>query len=260
MSEVFGAAYAQQYDLLYHDKDYDAEVELLEQIFREYALPKACRVLDLGSGTGQHAVRLARRGHDVTGVDRSAAMLSIARTRAAELLDPPIFPPRFVEGDVTAVRLDGARFDAAVMMFAVLGYQTSTEAVLAALETVRVHVRAGGVFVCDVWYGPAVLLQRPSDQTKVVPAPDGEVSRSVHTTLDVEAHCADVHYQMQRLREDIVVAETRETHRVRFFFPQELAVLFQTAGMELVQLRAFGAESAPASDSTWNVLAVGRMV
>lgn len=258
MSEVFGAAYAQEYDLLYQDKDYDAEVELLEQIFREYALPRACRVLDLGCGTGQHAVRLARRGHDVTGVDRSSAMLSIARVCAAEILDPPISPPRFIEGDVTTVRLGGAPFDAALMMFAVLGYQTSVEAVRAALETVRVHVREGAVFVCDVWYGPAVLLQRPTDRTKVVHAADGHVSRSVHTTLDLEAQCADVHYRMRRLRDDIVVAETRETHRVRFFFPQELALLFERAGMELVQLRAFGAESAPASDSTWNVLAVGR--
>lgn len=41
------------------------------------------RVLDLGCGTGRHAVALARRGCHVTGVDISAGMLDEARRTAA---------------------------------------------------------------------------------------------------------------------------------------------------------------------------------
>ena len=76
MSDTFGAAYAQQYDLLYQDKDYDAEVALLERLFHAHDL-EGMAVLDLGCGTGQHAIRLAQRGYDVTGVDRSPEMLRI---------------------------------------------------------------------------------------------------------------------------------------------------------------------------------------
>ncbi len=41
------------------------------------------RVLDLGCGTGSLAVLLAAAGHEVSGVDRSARMLDVARAKAA---------------------------------------------------------------------------------------------------------------------------------------------------------------------------------
>jgi ubiquinone/menaquinone biosynthesis C-methylase UbiE len=40
-------------------------------------------VADLGCGPGAHALALARRGYDVTGVDGSPRMIQAARTRAA---------------------------------------------------------------------------------------------------------------------------------------------------------------------------------
>ncbi|MEO7457593.1 MAG: class I SAM-dependent methyltransferase [Gemmatimonadaceae bacterium] len=257
MSDTFGAAYAQQYDLLYQDKDYDAEVALLEQLFTRHTLG-GNTIVDFGCGTGQHALRLARRGFAVTGVDRSPEMLRIARVKAEQSLDETAPQPSFVEGDVTSVRLGGESFDAALMMFAVLGYQVTNDAVRSALLTVRAHLRPGSLFVCDIWYGPAVLHVRPSERTKVVDAPDGQVIRSVRTSLDSFAHRADVSYRVWRLRGKEVVAEMSETHQMRFFFPQELALLFEAAGMELLELRAFGSADALPTEETWNVLAVGR--
>jgi SAM-dependent methyltransferase len=58
------------------------------------------RALDLGCGSGGHAVALAARGWDVTGVDQIGRALKRARKRAAE----QSVNVRFVQGDVT--RLD----------------------------------------------------------------------------------------------------------------------------------------------------------
>lgn len=46
------------------------------------ALKPPARVLDLCCGPGRHALELARRGFEVTGVDRTQAYLDEARRRA----------------------------------------------------------------------------------------------------------------------------------------------------------------------------------
>jgi len=75
VSEVFGREYASVYDALYRNKDYEGEVDLIERILAEHGASGPRRLLDLGCGTGNHALPLARRGHTVLGVDRSASML-----------------------------------------------------------------------------------------------------------------------------------------------------------------------------------------
>ncbi len=104
-----------------------------------------------------------------------------------------------------------------------------------------------------------MLTIRPESRTKVVEVADGQVIRTVTTSLDSFAHRADVSYRIWRLRGREVLADMTETHSMRFFFPQELALLFENAGLELLSLRAFGGEASP-SESSWNVLAVGRAV
>lgn len=41
-------------------------------------------VLDVGCGTGEHALYLAERGHDVTGIDLAPRAIELARAKAAE--------------------------------------------------------------------------------------------------------------------------------------------------------------------------------
>lgn len=53
-----------------------AEVDFL---LRELALAPQSEILDVGCGVGRHAIELARRGHNVTGIDISAGMLDEAR-------------------------------------------------------------------------------------------------------------------------------------------------------------------------------------
>ncbi|MHC4638409.1 MAG: class I SAM-dependent methyltransferase, partial [Planctomycetota bacterium] len=78
---VFGQEYSEAYDLLYRDKNYEKECDFIEEIWNKFP-GQIETVLDLGCGTGAHAVILAERGYEVTGVDRSSGMLSRARQKA----------------------------------------------------------------------------------------------------------------------------------------------------------------------------------
>ncbi len=127
---VFNQGYADQYDLLYGDKNYEAECNLLEQAFKKYG-NDVKTILDIGCGTGNHSIPLAHRGYQVTGVDLSENMLAHAREKAKSSNAPSSLA--FFQGDARAVNLN-QKFDAVLMMFAVLGYQLTNEDVLAASE------------------------------------------------------------------------------------------------------------------------------
>lgn len=252
MSEPFGAVYAGCYDALYQEKDYAAECDLIEQLFRTYGDGQIKRVLDLGCGTGNHAFPLAARGFEVIGVDRSDSMLAKARAKAPE-------HPVFYQGDIRTVDL-GRQFDAALLMFAVLGYQLDNPDVIAALRAARRHLRPGGLLLFDVWYGPAVLFQRPSERIKIIPTSVGKILRASTSELDTRRQTCTVHYHVWKFGGEQTVSETEEEHTVRYFFPLELNLFLECTGFTPVRLGAFPEFDAEPDERSWNVLGVARAV
>lgn len=255
MNEVFGSIYADAYDELYFDKDYAAECSLIERIFQTYGSGAIGSVLDLGCGTGKHAIPLAQRGYEVVGVDRSADMLAQVRRKIVNLSG--VGNLTLHQGDICSIDLQ-RHFDAALMMFAVLGYQLENADVLSALRMAHRHLRLGGLIIFDVWYGPAVLHQRPSQLVKVVPTPGGQILRIASGDLDIRRHVCTVYFRMWRLEGQRLVAETEESHQVRYFFPLELKLFLECAGYDLIRLGKFPEFDQDPDETTWNVLCVGK--
>lgn len=253
MSDVFGSTYAESYDTLYGDKDYRAECELIERILRTFGEGSVRSILDLGCGTGNHAIPLAQRGYEVTGVDRSRDMLAAARRKAGDLRLP------LLPGDVRTVDA-GRTFDAVLMMFAVLGYQTKDSDVRDALRTVRNHLRPGGLFLFDVWYAPAVLRERPTRRVKQIPTPTGRIERVATGELNPDQHLCTVHYELTAWEKDRKISETRESHVMRYFDAPELEKFLTEARLSLRKWGAFPGFDRNPDDSTWNVMGVAMAV
>lgn len=253
MNETFGSIYADAYDLLYQDKNYTAECDLIEGLLQTSGDRAVRRILDLGCGTGNHILPLAQRGYEVVGVDHSESMLARARSKAANSL----YNGRstFYQGDIRTVDLQ-QHFDAVLMMFAVLGYQLENPDALSALRTARRHLRSGGLLIFDVWYGPAVLHQRPSERVKVIPSPEGQILRVASGELDIRRHLCKVHFRVWRLAGDRLVSKTEEIHPMRYFFPLELNLFLECSGFTPVRVGAFPDFDRDPDETTWNVLGV----
>jgi 2-polyprenyl-3-methyl-5-hydroxy-6-metoxy-1,4-benzoquinol methylase len=71
--------YAEKYESESFVQGTQGEVDFIE---REIDHNKKIKILDIGCGTGRHAIELATRGYSVTGVDLSEAMLKKARENA----------------------------------------------------------------------------------------------------------------------------------------------------------------------------------
>lgn len=260
MNTVFGTGYAAVYDALYKEKDYEGECDLIERILAEHGAPGRRRILDLGCGTGSHVLPLARRGHEMTGVDRSPGMLAGAKAKAAELSLPAgVAVPGFLEGDVRSVEV-GRRFEAVLMMFAVLGYQYENADLLATLTTVRRHLEPGGIFMFDVWNGLAVLSDRPGQRLRSIKDGTRRILRTTTSRLDTERHRCHVQFGLLHLADGRVVDEQEEEHTMRFFFPLELDLALDRCGLKLETLRSFPDYAAPPDERAWNIIGVARAV
>jgi SAM-dependent methyltransferase len=73
--------YAETYDREGFTRGTSGECDFLE---KEINRDKSLKILDIGCGTGRHAIELAGRGYTVTGIDLSESQLARAAQKAAE--------------------------------------------------------------------------------------------------------------------------------------------------------------------------------
>jgi SAM-dependent methyltransferase len=248
--------YSRYYDLLYRDKDYAAEADYVTRQIRAGA-PAAASVLELGCGTGKHAELLARRGFSVHGIDRSDTMLASARARRERV--PPDIAARlaFMPGDVCLYRTDDT-FDVVISLFHVMSYQASNEGLDAMFATAASHLRPGGIFVFDFWYGPAVLTLRPAVNVKRLEDESIRVTRVAEPTLRANENIVDVAYQVWvEEKAGGRVDQLRETHTMRYLFLPELARLLQAHGFASWTAEEWMTGRPPGPD-TWGVCVTAR--
>lgn len=248
---VFAAEYAGWYDTLYRAKDYAAECAGLESLFKRRGIaPKI--IVDLGCGTGGHALLLAQRGYQVIGVDRSAAMLQTARAKA----EHAGIKVDFQQMDITCLDWRD-RFDAAIAMFAVVGYLSGDVEMEDFLARVWRSLQPGGILIFDGWHGPGVLRERPVPRLLEVPLDKDEtLLRLVDPRLDVLAQTVEIHYRLWHRRGATIIGESEERHLMRFFFPQELRGLLRHAGFTEVEIHPFLEMDQPLQESHWHFMAV----
>jgi hypothetical protein len=143
-------------------------------------------------------------------------------------------------------------------MFAVLGYQTSNEGLFATLVNARRHLAKGGLFVCDFWYGPAVLRDRPAERIKSISGEEDRIIRIARPELDAQQNVVTVSYHLLRLRGVQLVEETQELHQMRYLFQPEIEFFLSQAEMKLLQICPFMRPDEALGEETWNVAAVAK--
>ncbi|MEU4898399.1 methyltransferase domain-containing protein [Streptomyces sp. NPDC044780] len=131
--------------------------QLDEQITARFPVGQRLRVLDVGVGQGTQALRLARAGHEVTGLESDAAMLEAARTVLADEPEGIRRRVRLIEGDgrETGAHFLPGTFDV-VLCHGVLMYVPEPDPLLAGLARV---LAPGGLLSLLVRNGDALAMR-----------------------------------------------------------------------------------------------------
>ncbi|MBD2775934.1 class I SAM-dependent DNA methyltransferase [Iningainema tapete] len=252
---VFGN-YARYYDLLYQDKDYVGEAKFIVELLKLYA-PCTQSILELGCGTGTHAILLAKENYQVYGVDLSSEMLDKASDRTLQLPQQLSSRLKFLQGDIRSIRLE-QQFDCIISLFHVFSYQTTNEDLQAAFLTAKTHLKPGGVLIFDCWYGAAVLSDRPTVRIKRLEDEQVQITRIAEPIMHPNDNLVDVKYQVFiKDKGNGVVEELQETHRMRYLFKPEVELLLKQFEMELLESREWMTNKEPGFD-TWGVYFVVR--
>ncbi|MFI1762864.1 class I SAM-dependent methyltransferase [Streptomyces sp. NPDC020800] len=131
--------------------------QLDEQIAGRFPVGQRLRVLDVGMGQGTQALRLARLGHQVTGVEQDVTMIAAAREALAGEPEGIRERVRLVQGDGrdTGVHFLPGSFDV-VLCHGVLMYVEEPDPLVAGLARM---LAPGGLLSLLVRNGDALALR-----------------------------------------------------------------------------------------------------
>ncbi len=218
---------ARYYDVWY--EDFTEDIGFYQKLAEEEGGP----ILELMCGTGRVMIPLADAGFEVTGVDRSQAMLDIL-TAKLDLIGGRVERNiDIIEGDVRTFATS-KRFKLAIVPFNSFLHLLTTEDQKAALRNISMHLDKNGVLAISV-FNPK--LDRPEELvrhrgTKVTSK--GEIiSKFEAQAFDLAERTTTVHYFYDISRQDKEFRRVTTTMTLRLLFYKELVELLEDAGFEV---------------------------
>jgi len=241
--------YSQYYDLLYQDKDYNAEAEYIFKLIKTFS-PSAKNIIELGCGTGKHAKILSEKGLKIHGIDLSKTMLEQAEKLKNDNL-------HFAFGDVRNYRANQI-FDTVISLFHVASYQNSNSDLCQYFETANAHLKSGGIFIFDFWYGPAVFEQKPEIRKKVFENNLIRIERDATPEQLYNENIVNVTYDISILdKKNNSTQKLHELHKMRYFFKPELELMLDICGFKTLHLEEF-LSGNNISNQTWGICIIGE--
>ncbi|PKR85245.1 class I SAM-dependent DNA methyltransferase [Heyndrickxia camelliae] len=136
--------FAYVYDYLMKEVPYEEWVNFLKSKLQRNSIP-GNELLEIACGTGELSVRLAKAGFEVTGVDLSDDMLTVASQKAIQnQVDISLFQQNMCE-------LEGlGSFDIVTIFCDSLNYLRTPEEVQETFRRVYSHLHKDGLFLFDV--------------------------------------------------------------------------------------------------------------
>jgi len=234
----FGPGYLAVYDDFLAERT-PVEVDQIEALLQ---LHPPRRILDLPCGQGRHAIELARRGYEVTGVDLSPYMLGVAKERA----EANSVRVRWLTGDMREA-LPGETFDVVLNLFTSFGYFADEADDRRVVRAAASMLESGGRFLLEVINGQRVMGNFQEREWFTV----GQMAVMERRSLDVPTRRMVVQRTVSSTNGD-----DTSVHAVRLYSGPDVKTMLHAAGFGRVELYGDW-DGAPLVPESLRVLAVG---
>ncbi len=219
--------YAEQYDKEPFTQGTIGECDFIE---KELNYDKSLNILDIGCGTGRHAIELAKRGYTVTGIDLSEAQLRKAREKAKK----ENLKIEFLKHDARNLPFEN-HFDAAIMLCeGAFPLMETDEMNFEILKNAAKSLKTPGKFIFTTLSGLYRLFHSSHDSLETSTHEATEDSTSEHFDfMTMRSHDLLTFTDDDGNQHQIVVNE-------RYYMPSEITWLLKSLGFHKVEI--FGAK------------------
>lgn len=229
--------FGEYYDFIYLRLwDYKGECNLLEEIFNRFGREKPRRILDLGCGTGSHALILAKRGYEVTGVDISHVMIERARKKAKEAG----IKADFLVQNMNAIELS-KKFDCAISMGVAFGYLLTYADLVNLFSSLKRLLEDNGLFIFEFWTVGG-LKPTPYKSWMKMQEKNATLYRMSESNFNPETSILDIDMHLIVFQNDNLIDKFEEKHQIRCYTLAEMKHYVDNNGLEFVSAYNWDAE------------------
>ncbi len=251
MSKKIFKNYAKYYDLIYKNKNYSKETKYIHNLLKLNKSKK--KILEIGCGTGGHAICLSRYNYKIFGIDMSDSMIKIAKNKKYDNNKL-----KFKTLDVLKLNHKN-RYDTIISMFHVINYLTTKKKIIKAFQNINKSLKNNGLLLFDFWYAPAVRKKQLVKRSNSFENKNFFLIRKVTPKL-YKKNIAKINIKLS-LKNKInhQIKNFSEDHKVRYFEMEELKKFLNISGFNIVNSYEWLKKNRP-NVSNWSALIVAKKI
>ncbi|MBC8229873.1 class I SAM-dependent methyltransferase [bacterium] len=249
---MYQADLVKYYDVMHQHRNYCQECNFVNQLIHRYC-PGTTQVLDIGCGTGEHAVRMAQRGYTVTAIDTSQDMIALAQEKAQKAgvtID-------FQCTDIQSLSLTEG-FQAIYALGYTFLYMTTYADIMSFLTASYQALQHQGVFLVDFINGWSLIDQYPRDKF-VYHRGNTTIFCFHQASLKKPERVKHIEFYYVISDHDGQVKTIFTEEDLRIFFDDEVQLFFTHCGFEQVtSFRDYSFETPQSGHDGSIILVVGQ--
>jgi SAM-dependent methyltransferase len=247
-----GSLFYDWYDVLFASKAYASEIDVALELAETHLGAPPERLLEIGCGTGNHTLELARRGVDVVAVDTDKTMVLRATKKLAAA------GATAVVLNTRCENLEHSGFDAALALFNVVNYVSSVQALESLFGAVADRLNRPGFFLFDSWNGVAALADPPRAKHTEINHHGAHVVCDLSAETDRMMQRTTLTYQMA-VTQDGVTIEDAFSFSQTLWTPMQIRDALERAAIQLVACTRLFEPGIRATAADWKLMWIGRV-
>lgn len=233
---------SQIYDqLMREDVDYGKWSSYIQSILEKYQ-GQVSTILDLGCGTGNITIPLSKMGYEMTGIDLSEDMLSIADSKAFEEKKHI----KWIKGDMVDFRMKN-HFDAIISCCDCINYILDSEKLLKVFQNAYMSLKEGGVFTFDI-HAPHKIKEVYRNETFTYTS--DELCYIWENSFDEDSSIIEYYLNIFiKNHGNSYYTRSEEVHYQRAYEVEEIKKLLLQSGFKTIDVFDFGLFEEPSENT-----------